>query len=84
MPQASSERSERKLKPRLGGDIRRENMNDTELLDYLERMGKGTGLKWIARPSATGRGWRLHQGPNGEYDTPREAIEAAMLKYRAA
>ena len=51
---------------------------DTEMLDFLESMGKPTGLKWIAQPSVTGRGWRLHQDPEGKHETAREAINAAM------
>lgn len=60
-----------------------------EAADELERMEKDAarlnvleaqaepGMKWIARPSTTGRGYRLHQDPNfGEHATARDAIDA--------
>ena len=58
-------------------------MTDTELLDFLTARGNEYGLKWMARLSTTGRGWRLHQGPSFEFETPREAIEYAAAKHKA-
>lgn len=55
-------------------------MTDTELLDFLTARGKECDLKWLARLSTTGRGWRLHQDPSGEFETPREAIEDAVTR----
>jgi hypothetical protein len=52
---------------------------DAERMDFLE--GKGSsGLLWVARESATGRGYRVHQlsvGNPGE-KTARAAIDAAI------
>ncbi len=55
--------------------------NDADLLNFLSDMGESNGLKWVARPSSMGRGWRLHQDRDGEFDTPRQAIADAMQKY---
>ena len=53
---------------------------DTKRLDWLASQGL-RGLRWVARPSITGRGYRLHQSTMiGEAmgDTPRQAIDYAM------
>lgn len=56
------------------------NTNDTELLDWLEK--QGGDMEWICRPSQTGRGYRLHTFPKGDFSngskTPRDAIAKAM------
>lgn len=49
---------------------------DSVRLDWLEK--QGNGLWWIARQSTTGRGFRLHQDPHGDYATAREAIDAHL------
>lgn len=61
-------------------------MNTTELekdkarLDWLDKQGDGT--QWVARPSTTGRGYRLHNVADrtfsGQAKTIREAIDNAM------
>ena len=58
---------------------------DSRRLDFLEQAGAALspGMKWVCRPSTTGRGYRLHQDPHpevGQYDTVREAIDAARGK----
>lgn len=53
---------------------------DTARLDAIEKQG-WPNLKWIARHSTTGRGFRLHQDPLGVYDTPREAIDAFFASH---
>jgi hypothetical protein len=51
---------------------------DTKRLDWLESV-KQPYMLWIARPSVTGRGYRLHQDPSiGKHTTAREAIDTAM------
>ena len=53
-------------------------MNDTELLDYLERLNEDkeyTG-RCILRLSSKGQGWRLQETDReGSSKTVREAIE---------
>lgn len=67
-------------------------MTDTQLLNWIESQGT-PGMKWIARRSTTGRGFRLHQSPDREAlawgahccgDTLREAIEVAFNNEMAA
>lgn len=56
------------------------DLKDTERLDWLEAQAT-FGLRWGARSSTTGRGYRLHQDPHpevGTHKTAREAIDAAM------
>lgn len=48
---------------------------DANRLDFLDSMGNG--MKWIARNSNTGRGWRLHNDRDGQHETVRAAIDAA-------
>jgi len=53
---------------------------DTKRLDWLAAQSM-RGLRWVARKSVTGRGYRLHQSEMiGEAmgDTPRQAIDYAM------
>ena len=52
--------------------------SDSELLDWLDHQSAANGMKIVFRWSTTGRGWRLHQDPDGEYETVREAIQSAM------
>lgn len=51
-------------------------MNDTERLDFLQRLTSGYGRGWVLRQSEDGRGWRLHESSRVEA-TPdiREAID---------
>ena len=53
---------------------------DTERLDWLSAQGI-PGMFWIARPSITGRGYRLHQsdgfGDHALSRNPRDAIDVA-------
>lgn len=57
-------------------------ITDKMRLDWLQH--KGNMMRWVARRSITGRGFRLHQmtanedWPNSAL-TPREAIDNAML-----
>lgn len=55
----------------------------TDHLDYLDKVTARPGMKWVARYSTTGRGFRLHQTRNPEGfkevdastgDTPTEAL----------
>lgn len=66
-------------------------MNDTELLDFLDKLHRLSGFEACAlRQSTTGRGWRLHSLTNSEADalgvrsfnSPRRAIEAYALALR--
>ena len=53
---------------------------DAKRLDWLAQQGV-RGLRWVARKSITGRGYRLHQSSMiGEAmgETPRQAIDYAM------
>lgn len=53
---------------------------DTEQLNWLEKQADH-GIPWVARKSATGRGYRLHQDPAlGTAGTAREAIWQQMKK----
>ena len=54
---------------------------DAELLDFLDSMN---GFKWLARQSVTNRGFRVHQAPDGIYDTARQAIRAAIASQKGA
>jgi hypothetical protein len=64
--------------------------SDSELLDYLNNLPVPPGFGWKLYRSTTGRGYRLatvHPSsvdslnlPKGVYATPREAIEAEMIK----
>lgn len=53
---------------------------DTELWDWLEEQAED-GMGWVARPSTTGRGYRLHQEPKMVHGvtapTAREAARRA-------
>ena len=53
---------------------------DTERLDWLE--SQTNGMRWIARGSITGRGFRLHNEPSESFgptsNCARAAIDAAM------
>jgi hypothetical protein len=55
--------------------------DDTKRLDWLSEQGV-PGMLWIARPSITGRGYRLHQsdgfGDHALSRNPRSAIDVAM------
>jgi hypothetical protein len=53
---------------------------DAERLEWLEAQATPR-MKWCARPSTTGRGFRLHQDPMiGTHATAREAIDAALAR----
>lgn len=56
---------------------------DARRLDWLTDQTVGYGEGWIARPSRTGRGYRLHESnevpDGGPFKTPREAIDAAII-----
>lgn len=58
---------------------------DKARLDWLDK--QGSGQPWIARQSALGRGYRLHNFRNGEFkdggETVRAAIDAAMKQEEA-
>jgi hypothetical protein len=61
-------------------------MTDTELLDFLESQGT-PGLLWVARPSTSGRGYRLHQLACDDWHymatpTPRQALELAAKEVK--
>lgn len=55
------------------------NPTDKAMLDYLESCAK-PGLRWTARSSRTGRGYRLHQHDGMGSATARDAIREAMLR----
>lgn len=58
---------------------------DTERLDWLAQQGHPIGRPWIARESAHGRGYRLHQTESGAgHKTPRDAIDAARAAQKGA
>jgi hypothetical protein len=63
-------------------DEHEELLKDRERLNFLE--SKSDGTDWIARHSASGRGYRLHnttKSPEeGARPTAREAIDVAMQK----
>jgi hypothetical protein len=50
---------------------------DAARLDFLDAM---PGYKWMARQSTTGRGFRVHQCPDGLHKTARDAIDAAIAQ----
>lgn len=52
---------------------------DAKRLDFIESRGT-PGMLWHSRQSTTGRGYRLHQDPSGEFLSAREAIDAARLQ----
>lgn len=58
---------------------------DKARLDWLDK--QGSGQPWIARQSALGRGYRLHNFRDGEFkdggETVRAAIDAAMKQEEA-
>lgn len=51
---------------------------DVDRINLLENSAM-RGLKWVARWSTTGRGFRLHQDQNGRHETAREALDAMAL-----
>jgi hypothetical protein len=51
---------------------------DKERLDWLD-MQDGD-MQWICRPSTTGRGWRLHTFPKGDFDTGSNSVREAIDK----
>lgn len=55
------------------------NITDSQLLDFLESEAT-PGLRWIARSSTTGRGYRLHQHDGLGSSTVRGAIMEALIK----
>ena len=56
----------------------REAEKDAERLEFLESQAK-SGLFWVARPSITDRGYRVHQTTStAGYPTVRAAIDAAI------
>jgi len=53
-------------------------MTDTERFDFLEK-NTGYTLRWVARKSIYGRGYRLHNtSSKPNYPTAREAVDAAI------
>ena len=51
---------------------------DAALLDWLTAKGVEYGGGWHARENVANRGYRLHQGRVGGFETPRVAISAAI------
>ena len=80
MVNAALEASRASATSALGQSAEERVYKDAELLDFLDCMN---GFKWLARQSVTGRGYRVHQAPDGVYDTARQAIRAAITDQKA-
>lgn len=51
---------------------------DKNILDFLDSYCEQNGFGWVARESATGRGFRLHQDPKNMVITARQAMHEAI------
>lgn len=55
-----------------------DDVTDTQLLDFLQSAGGYRGLKWVLRPSGTGKGLILYQDRKLGHASVREAIIEAI------
>ncbi len=58
-------------------------MNDTELLDVLQKLNdkaEYTG-ECVLRISETGRGWRLHETSDDSGNRPQKSVREAIEDY---